>query len=80
MKKNNKKGFSLVELSIVLIIVALLVSGVISGRSLINNSRVNLINSEYTTLKIAIRTYIDNNNIRNYTSTNINFASLINDG
>lgn len=66
MKLNNKKGFSLVELSIVLIIVALLIAGVISGKSLINNSKMNVINSEVNTLKIALRSYIDNNGIINY--------------
>lgn len=80
MKINNKKGFSLVELSIVLIIVALLVSGVVGGRSLINNSKINLINSEYTTLKIAIRSYIDNNNLREYAADKINFKTLIDNG
>lgn len=80
MKLNNKKGFSLVELSIVLIIVALLVSGVIGSRSLINNSKINLINSEYTTLKIAIRSFIDNNNARVYTADKINFETLIENG
>ena len=80
MRIDNKKGFSLVELSIVLIIVALLVSGVIGGRSLINSSKINLINSEYTTLKIALRSYIDNNNARVYTTDKVNFDTLIENG
>ena len=78
MKINNKKGFSLVELSIVLIIVALLIAGVISGKSLINNSKMNLINSEFNTLKVALRTYIDNNNLSDFAG--ITFKDLIADG
>lgn len=74
----SKKGFSLVELSIVLIIVALLIAGVISGKSLINNSKMNLINSEFNTLKVALRTYIDNNGLSDYSK--IVFEDLISDG
>lgn len=59
MKLNNTKGFSLMELSIVLIVVALLIAGVISGKSLIQSAKMNVIKSEMETLKIATRMYVD---------------------
>ena len=40
MSKTTKKAFSLIELSVMIIIVSLLISGVIDGRSLIKDSRV----------------------------------------
>ena len=35
ISKNNQKGFTLVELAIVLVIIGLIVSGVLAGRDLI---------------------------------------------
>ena len=38
---NNNKAFSLIELSIVLIIISLLVAGITGGQSLIYNAKIN---------------------------------------
>lgn len=42
-----KKGFTLVELSIVLVIIGLLIGGILVGQSLIQSVKVNSILSEY---------------------------------
>lgn len=46
-----KKGFSLVELSIVLIIIGLLIAGVSSGSKLIKQARINSLINELNELK-----------------------------
>ena len=86
MFKNVKSGFSLVELSLVLIIVALIISAVISGKSLITNSKLTVLNSEMQTLKIALGNYINDEGITDYTSsdndsdTKISLYKLMNKG
>ena len=52
-----KKGFSLVELSIVLIIIALLVTGVSSGGKLINQAKLKSISNDYNSYKTAYNTF-----------------------
>lgn len=86
MNSNFKKAFSLIEISIVLIIVALLVAGIVSGKSLITNARMNVLNSELTTLQIAMKNYINNNNLsfEGFESTDpdkqFSIKDLVNDG
>ena len=54
----NKKGFSLVELSIVLIIIGLLVGGVTGGSKLIQNAKLNSVMSELQQYQTAYQTFI----------------------
>ena len=56
MKKNNK-GFSLIELSIVLIIMGLLVAGVTGGASLIKSAQMRSVVNEFTNYRTAYNTY-----------------------
>lgn len=53
IKSGVKKGFSLVEISIVMSIIGLLIGGVLAGQSLLNNQRRNAINTKANTLRTA---------------------------
>ena len=61
-KKNKinfvvKSGFTLIELSIVLIIIGLLIAGVSAGGSLIKGAEIRSIMSDARTYSVAIKTY-----------------------
>jgi len=53
-----RKGFSLVELSIVLIIIGLLVSGISAGSALIEQSRLRSVVSDVDEYKAILNTFI----------------------
>ncbi len=56
---NIKKvyGFTLVELSIVLVIIGLIVGGIVSGKTLIRQSELRSLVSEITQYKAAVHTF-----------------------
>lgn len=53
------RGFSLVELSIVLVILGLLVGGVLAGQSLIRAAQVRAVVSEHTRYQTALHSFRD---------------------
>jgi len=53
----NNKGFTLIELSIVLTVVGLIVSGIVGGQSLIKHSKLQSIISQVNSYRTAINTY-----------------------
>lgn len=55
----TKRAFSLVELSIVLVILGLLVGGVLSGQSLIRAAELRSVSSEYSRYVAAMQTFRD---------------------
>jgi prepilin-type N-terminal cleavage/methylation domain-containing protein len=55
--KNSKSGFSLVELSIVLIIIGLLITGISSGGQLIQQARLQSVIRDFNSYDIAFRTF-----------------------
>lgn len=54
-----KSAFSLVELSIVLVILGLLVGGVLAGQSLIRAAELRAVTSEYSRYATAMQTFRD---------------------
>ncbi|PZP85045.1 MAG: hypothetical protein DI582_07000 [Azospirillum brasilense] len=61
MRYNHRMrhGFSLVELSIVLVILGLLTGGVLGGQSLIRAAELRAVNTEYTRYATAMNTFRD---------------------
>jgi len=53
------KGFTLVEIAIVLVIIGLLLGGILKGQELINNARVRAISDRSNSLKAAWYAFID---------------------
>ena len=52
-----RKGFTLVELSIVLVIIGLLIGGILVGQSMIASAKINKMASEFSQYSIAIANF-----------------------
>jgi len=55
----DEKGFTLVELAIVLVIIGILLGGILKGQELIKNARIKKAYSAQSELVAAIYTYVD---------------------
>lgn len=53
----NRKGFTLLELSIVLVIISLIIGGIIQGQQIIENSKIARITSEVNEIKAAFNNF-----------------------
>ncbi len=58
-KEEMMRGFSLVELSIVLVILGLLTGGILAGQSLIRAAELRSVSTEYTRYVTAMQTFRD---------------------
>jgi len=55
----NQRGFTLIELAIVLVIIGLLLGGVLKGQELINSARVKNMASDFRNVQVYIYGYQD---------------------
>jgi prepilin-type N-terminal cleavage/methylation domain-containing protein len=60
----NQKGFTLVELAIVLVIIGVILGGVIKGQELVVNARIKGLYREYQRVEFAYFAYIDRFNAK----------------
>jgi prepilin-type N-terminal cleavage/methylation domain-containing protein len=54
---SHRHGFTLLELSVVIVVIALIVGGVIMGKSLLDNQRIRLIGTDATNYSIAAQQF-----------------------
>jgi prepilin-type N-terminal cleavage/methylation domain-containing protein len=59
MKAINQKGFTLVEIAIVLVIIGLLLGGILKGQELINSARVRNLADQNSGIQAAYYGFID---------------------
>jgi prepilin-type N-terminal cleavage/methylation domain-containing protein len=57
--KKNQKGFTLVEIAIVLVIIGLLVGGVLKGQAMIQNAKVKRVAKMADELRASVMTFYD---------------------
>jgi len=57
-ENNKEKGFTLIELSIVLIIISLIVGGVVGGKSLIHSAEIKSVISDYNSYRTSLNSFL----------------------
>ena len=61
-KKEDQKGFTLIEMSIVLAIIGLIVGGILKGQEVVNNARLKTQVAQIDAIKSAVYTFQDQYN------------------
>ena len=59
VKGRYNKGFTLVEIAIVLVVVGLIIGGVLKGREMITNAKIKRLEREYAGIIAAMQAYQD---------------------
>ncbi len=55
----NKAAFTLVELSIVLVIVGIIIGGVVGGKTILRSAELRSVGNEFNSFKIGVTTFAD---------------------
>jgi prepilin-type N-terminal cleavage/methylation domain-containing protein len=59
----DQKGFTLVEIAIVLVIIGLLIGGILKGQSMIENAKVKRLAKDIEGVRVAVMTFQDRYNM-----------------
>ena len=57
LKLNTNKGFTLIELSIVIVIIGLIVAGVVGGQTIVRQAKVRAVITDYNNVKVALNAF-----------------------
>ncbi|MBI5328088.1 MAG: prepilin-type N-terminal cleavage/methylation domain-containing protein [Deltaproteobacteria bacterium] len=58
-KSKNQKGFTLIELAIVLVIIGIILGAVLKGQEMINSAKIKNVGEQYRSLMAAVYSYQD---------------------